>query len=487
MGSRTTQARWVQHPGVIAVGFVLLAMAAYSRVLDGWFLSDDDMLGQVIPDGRHVAWAHVARVFHMDWGERGDWAPVRYYRPLVIVSQALDATLWGIRPFGYHLTNAVLHGINGFLLYRIARTLGAGSATALFAGAAFVAFPWCPESVAWISGRTDVLAATGTLSGLAFHLEARAATGRRRLRLIAGSLAGYSLGLLSKEAAFPLPLMVVGVDLVSGFERRALRRSVVRILPVWALFGAVAAGYLWLRSTALGNFWGGDQREFYGHRGSWSERLVENWTQNLRLLFTPYNREAVTGGGRTYAVACLLGGIAVAVGLGLAVLARASRPRLIIAGFVLLVASIAPFAVGIHVETNLDNARLLYLFTAFFCLLLASVLAPAWERPSSLAPAGALLALLTALLMKNLTPWVEASDIMRRITKTYEDAFGTYSGEGIEDLPQKHHGAYMALYNAATMARPFILAPPKLDAVAAKRAVYDRRAGDVRVVPDPVG
>src|SRR5438046_7897250 len=93
---------------VLAVGVVGLSLVAYARTLDGWFLSDDVMIGLVTPDGKRVAWDHVLRVFHMDWGERGSWASVRYYRPLVVLSQAIDASIWGIRPLGYHLTNVLL-------------------------------------------------------------------------------------------------------------------------------------------------------------------------------------------------------------------------------------------------------------------------------------------------------------------------------------------------------------------------------------------
>src|SRR5262245_20262035 len=118
----------------ILSGFIVLGVAAYARVLNSWFLSDDMGIGLVVPDGKHVAWDHVLRVFHMDWGARGDWAAMRYYRPLIILSQAIDAIVWGVRPFGFHLTNVVFHGINAFLLYRIALRLKATTSIAIFAG-----------------------------------------------------------------------------------------------------------------------------------------------------------------------------------------------------------------------------------------------------------------------------------------------------------------------------------------------------------------
>src|SRR5436189_192212 len=44
-------------------------------------------------------------------------------RPLVNVSFALDYALWGARPFGFHLTNLLLHILNVLLLFRLARSI----------------------------------------------------------------------------------------------------------------------------------------------------------------------------------------------------------------------------------------------------------------------------------------------------------------------------------------------------------------------------
>ena len=469
-----------------AIGFVLVALVVYARTLDGWFLSDDSMLGMVTPDGHHVAWGHVFRVFHMDWGERGDWAPLRYYRPLVVFSQALDAMIWGINPLGYHLTNVALHGLNGFLLHRIARALGAATATGLFAGALFVVYPWCPESVAWISGRTDVLATTATLSGLLAYLRARVASGRKRRFLLSGSLFFFVLGVLSKEAALPLSLMIVTVDLVSGFDFEAPWRSFLRVLPAWASFGAVSLAYLWWRSVVLGSVIGGDSAEFYRTREDWYSHFGANWGRNLSLLLSPFNREAVGRHAVAYQSLCVLAAVALAVGLGMALRARVVQSRVALTSVALFVASIAPFAVGIHIQDNLGNARYLYLPTVFFCLLIAALVSPAWERPRSVVPVVAILGVAVTLLMKNLTPWVEASDIMRSVTRSYVAAFGRYSGEEIEGLPEKHDGALMALYNASTISAPFVTEPPRPEAIVTERAFYSRLDRRIWVAPDPV-
>lgn len=37
------------------------------------------------------------------------------YQPLSWMTYGLDYSLWGMRPFGYHLTNALLHSANAAL------------------------------------------------------------------------------------------------------------------------------------------------------------------------------------------------------------------------------------------------------------------------------------------------------------------------------------------------------------------------------------
>ena len=39
------------------------------------------------------------------------------YLPLTYLSLSLDHLIWGLNPFGYHLTNILLHSINAILLY----------------------------------------------------------------------------------------------------------------------------------------------------------------------------------------------------------------------------------------------------------------------------------------------------------------------------------------------------------------------------------
>jgi len=70
------------------------------------------------------------------------------YYPLKTSVQWVQWRLWGLDPFGYHLTNVALHLLSAFLLWHLLRKLGVR--LAWLGGLLFVVHPMMIESVAWI-------------------------------------------------------------------------------------------------------------------------------------------------------------------------------------------------------------------------------------------------------------------------------------------------------------------------------------------------
>ena len=128
-----------------------------------------------------------------------------FFRPAVILSYAADMAIWGPWPPGFRLTNLLLHILCTLLVYRMARSEGLGDAAALAAGALFAAHPAHVESVAWISGRTDLLCAAFMLGAWLHYRRGRTAA----------SLCLFGLALLSKEMAITLPLLVFLADMMA--------------------------------------------------------------------------------------------------------------------------------------------------------------------------------------------------------------------------------------------------------------------------------
>lgn len=176
------------------------------------------------------------------------------FRPVLNVSYALDHALWGLQPFGYHVTGVLLHMANVVLVFWLttlavddwrgrdrARTERLAPGIAAFTAAAlFAVHPMMTGAVGYVSGRSEVLCATFVLLGL---LALRAAIVRRQPAWLVPGVAAWVLGLGTKEVAAVLPLVLLAWDrLLLADGSAAARRRLVRLhLP---LVGAIAAGGL---------------------------------------------------------------------------------------------------------------------------------------------------------------------------------------------------------------------------------------------------
>jgi tetratricopeptide (TPR) repeat protein len=166
---------------------------------------------------------------------------VPFYRPLTALSYRLDLDLWGFNPAAFHLTNILLQVLNTLLFVLLLFRLGFKDEEALAGGLLFTLFPLHFESVAWISGRTDLLAfAAGSLALLCIFRFREGKCG------LWGTLAGgaYFLALLAKESLVLLPGLAF---LVLFFPGRRLKRA----LSGLAFFSVPFLLWVGLRSAAV--------------------------------------------------------------------------------------------------------------------------------------------------------------------------------------------------------------------------------------------
>lgn len=92
------------------------------------------------------------------------------FRPLCTLSFRLNYTLHGLRPWGYHLLNLVLHGLVTALFTAFSRPLLGGGLWSLLAGLLFASHPVHTEAVAGVVGRADVGAALFFLLSLLCYM-----------------------------------------------------------------------------------------------------------------------------------------------------------------------------------------------------------------------------------------------------------------------------------------------------------------------------
>jgi Flp pilus assembly protein TadD len=150
-----------------------------------------------------------------------------HYQPLSWITFALDYLIWGMEPFGYHLTNLVLHAANAALFYLLAlRLLSLASSRppaamdlGLRIAAGFAAFffsihPLRVESVAWATERRDVLSGLFFLVTILCYLQAvtHSDDRSRQARWRNNALIAYGLSLLSKASGVTLPVALLVLD-----------------------------------------------------------------------------------------------------------------------------------------------------------------------------------------------------------------------------------------------------------------------------------
>src|SRR5438445_7301008 len=132
---------------LLTVGIVLGTLV-WITMLNFYFVGDD--FG-ILAAAQAPLFRQVKSVFL-----HGDGAGV-FYRPLTFTSYFLDHAVWGVTPVGFHLTNLLLHLVAVAGLFAFSRQLGVSRQSAAITSGMFALMPIHVESVAWMSGRFDVL------------------------------------------------------------------------------------------------------------------------------------------------------------------------------------------------------------------------------------------------------------------------------------------------------------------------------------------
>lgn len=190
-----------------------------------------------------------------------------HYQPLSWLSYALDHAVWGLHPFGYHLTNVLLHCANSVLVLLLAETILGASPWLALTTLLFSLHPLRVESVAWATERRDVLSAFFYLSAVLLYLRVAALPeGRRRSRLLAACWCCGFLALSAKVTSLTLPLVLLLLNIYP--LRRMSAKVRFEILPV--AFLALFAGIIGLLAQADGPALAG-----FADR-SMSERLLQS-------------------------------------------------------------------------------------------------------------------------------------------------------------------------------------------------------------------
>ena len=146
-------------------------------------------------------------------------------RPLPYLTFAIDRAFWGVRPFGYHFTNLLVHVIAALALFSFVRiTLlsprlrgrwgDRAVPLAMVIAMVWAVHPLQTQAVTYVYQRIESMTGMLCLVSLACYAQAAGrATGRGwSVAWLTGSVAAAAGAMASKESAVVLPLVILAYD-----------------------------------------------------------------------------------------------------------------------------------------------------------------------------------------------------------------------------------------------------------------------------------
>jgi protein O-mannosyl-transferase len=237
------------RPSVLLPLLGLITFVVYSGSLSFDFVWDD--WPQIVNNPLIRSWNNLPRAFGSDL-----WYHVArhqvYYRPLFVAWSMLNYTLFGLRPWGWHLGAVLLHVGTVVSVFWLVRRLGLEYWTAALATLIFAVHPVHIEPVAWVSAVSDTMVTM--LAALAFtaFLNGRERGRKRQTAWWAASLLLLMCALLTKEMAVVFAVLVGIYSWLYPTESKLLPEmrlvgTVREALP----YALVTVAYVLLRKHAL--------------------------------------------------------------------------------------------------------------------------------------------------------------------------------------------------------------------------------------------
>ncbi len=187
---------------------LLISLLVYGNALSNAFVLDDEALIVNNPLVKSPSlWSLVFKTGLYDYPEMNP-AKIPFnkmYRPLQTLSYNFDYRLWGLNPFGFHLTNILLHALNAMLIFYLCVLLFTRG-LARVASLLFAVHPLQSCVVSYISARADLLVVLCMLSSMILFLRFQF---NKSIPYYGLSLFFGVAALLCRESALLLPLFIL--------------------------------------------------------------------------------------------------------------------------------------------------------------------------------------------------------------------------------------------------------------------------------------
>jgi protein O-mannosyl-transferase len=194
---------WYSSSLFIAGLLSVVTVAAYIGVWECDFVDLDDEMYVVKNPQVQAGLTAQSLWWALTTTESANW------HPLTWLSLQLDATGFGNKAAGYHLTSLLFHVTNAVLLFFVLRRMTQAQWRSAVVAALFALHPLHVESVAWVFERKDVLSALFWILtiGAYVHFVEKPTYGRYLLVILC-----FVLGIAAKPMVVTLPCVLLLLD-----------------------------------------------------------------------------------------------------------------------------------------------------------------------------------------------------------------------------------------------------------------------------------
>lgn len=216
--------------------FTIIVFSLYGKTLFfDWTYYDDDVL--IVDKQEFLSFSNIKNVlFTTVFGQEED----KFCRPVLNLTFLCEKYLYGTKPFGYHLTNIIIHLFAVFSVFLLLILRYDKKISFIFC-LLFLCHPAFTQAVAWIPGRNDSLLTLFLVLSCYFFIKYMDAN---KIIFLISYFIFFILSLFTKETAIVVPIFYF---MILFYKKKGIKQYLFQFI----IIASTILIYLFYRSIVL--------------------------------------------------------------------------------------------------------------------------------------------------------------------------------------------------------------------------------------------